>query len=105
LIRLTFPSGAGPTGIFENSFASSINLSPNPANNHLTIALGNYNDNVEVTITDITGKIIPIAIGNTITGNQTNNIEVNTSEFSQGIYVLKIQAVGFIGTKKLVVEK
>jgi hypothetical protein len=95
------------TGISENSFASSINLFPNPADNHLTIDLGNNNKKVvrkdsygEVTITDITGKIIY-----TTTADETNKIEVNTNEFSEGIYIVQIQAAGFIGTKKLVIEK
>ena len=87
-------------GIIENSFASSINLFPNPADNHLTIALGSNNKKVDVTITDITGKIIY-----TITTNETNKIEVNTKEFIEGIYVVQIQAADFIGTKKLAVEK
>ncbi len=46
------------TGIAENSFASSINLFPNPAENHLTIALGSNTKKVEITIADITGKVI-----------------------------------------------
>jgi len=88
------------TGINENAFASSIYLFPNPANNHLTIDLGSNNKNVEVTITDITGKIIPIDIG-----IGENKIEVNTTELAEGIYIVKIQSAGFIGTKRLVVEK
>ncbi len=88
------------TGIIENSFAASINLFPNPADDHLTIAMGSINKNVEVIITDITGKIIY-----TTAANQTNKIELNTSEFAEGIYVVQIQAADFIGTKKLVVEK
>lgn len=88
------------TGIIENSFATSINLFPNPAKDHLTIALGGSNQNVGVTITNISGKIIY-----TLTTNETNKIEVNTNEFAEGIYIVQIQAADFIGTKKLVVEK
>ena len=88
------------TGINENSFASSINLFPNPANDHLTIALGSNNKKVEVTISDITGKTVY-----TTTADDSDKIEVNTSEFAEGIYIVQIQAGGFIGTKKLVVEK
>ena len=88
------------TGIIENSFASSINLFPNPANNHLTIALGSNNKIVQVTIADITGKVIYTTIA-----TDTQKVEVNTKDFAEGIYVVQIQAAGFIGTKKLVVEK
>jgi len=88
------------TGINDNSFTSSINIYPNPATNYLTIALGGSNQKIGVTITDITGKIIY-----RLTTNETNKIEVNTKDFAEGIYVVRIQAADFIGTKKLVVEK
>ena len=88
------------TGIIENSFASSINLFPNPAYNHLTIALGSNNKKVEVTITDITGKVIYTTIA-----TDTQNVEVNTKDFAEGIYVVQIQTADFITTKKLVLEK
>ena len=93
-------TGTVPTGIFENSFSSSINLFPNPANNHLTIALGSNNKNVEVAIADMTGKIIYTTIA-----YETNRIEVNTSEFAEGIYIVQIQSGEFISTKKLIIKK
>ncbi len=88
------------TGIHENSFASSINLFPNPANNYFTIALGSSKKNVEVDIADITGKIIY-----TTTANETNKLEVNTGEFAEGIYIVQIQSGEFIATKKLIIKK
>jgi hypothetical protein len=88
------------TGINENSFASSINLFPNPANNHVTITLGSSNKKVEVTIADITGKIIY-----STTESETQKVEVSTKDFTEGIYVVQSQSAYFIGTKKLVVEK
>ncbi len=97
------PINAGETiatGILENSFASSINLFPNPADNHFTITLGSNNKKVEVTITDIAGKVIY-----STTADETNEIKVNTKEFAEGIYIVQIQAAGFIGTKKLIVKK
>ncbi len=93
------------TGINENSFASSINLFPNPANDYFTITLGSSKKNVEVAIADITGKIIPIAIGNTTTANETNKIEMNTGEFAEGIYIVKIQSGESIATKKIIIKK
>ncbi len=97
------------TGINENSFASSINLFPNPASNHLTIALGSNNKKAEVTITDITGKIVYTTTEDPDSPDshrdRENKIEVNTSEFAAGIYIVQIQSAGFIATKKLVVKK
>ncbi len=88
------------TGVNENSFASSISLYPNPAPNQLTITLGSSTKNIEVTIADITGKIIYKT-----TSTDTQKLEVNTSEFAAGIYVVQIQTGDFIATKKLVIEK
>jgi hypothetical protein len=89
------------TGTHDAS--ASLNMTsifPNPAITHLTIALPGYTEKVEVTITDIAGKIIY-----TTTTDETNKIEVNTSEFAEGIYIVQIQAADFIEAKKLVVEK
>ena len=88
------------TGIIENSFASSVHLFPNPATNNLSIAFGNNNKKVDVTITDITGTIIY-----TTTAIEIQKIEVNTEDFKKGIYVVQIKTAGFIVTKRLVVEK
>ena len=93
-------TGTVPTGIFENSFAASINLFPNPANNHLSITLGSDNKKVEVAIADITGKIVY-----TTSVYETNMIGVNTSEFAEGVYLVQIQSGEFIETKKFIVKK
>ena len=88
------------TGIIENSFASSIHLFPNPATNHLTITLGSSSKKAEITILDITGKIIY-----STTASETQKIEVNTKDFAEGIYVFQIKSADFIETRKLIVEK
>ena len=88
------------TGIIENSLASSIDLFPNPADDHLAIDLGENSREVQITITDITGKIIY----NTI-ASEAQKVEVNTKDFAEGFYVVQIQAGNFRETKKLVVQK
>ena len=93
------------TGINENYFASSINLFPNPADNHFTIDLGSNNKKVEVTISDITGKIIHTTTTDDPDSYRENKIEVNTDGFAEGIYIVRIQAGEFITTKKIIVKK
>lgn len=88
------------TTIDENSFSSSINLFPNPADSHFTIALGSNNQKVEVTITDITGKIIYATVA-----RNTQHLEVNTEDFDAGMYVVQIKSAGFIATKKMIIRK
>ena len=93
------------TGITENSFAASINLFPNPATDKLTIALGSNNRKVEVTIADITGKIIYSTTASDPDSYREQKIEVNTKDFAAGVYVVQIQTADFIATKKLVIAK
>lgn len=93
-----------PTGIDDYSFSSSIHLYPNPATNHLTIDLGSQNRNVEVTIIDMTGKIIPIAIGTT-PSTDVEKIEVNTSGFAVGVYNVRIQTADFVTVQKFIVRR
>jgi Secretion system C-terminal sorting domain len=88
------------TGINENSFASSINLFPNPSTNHLTIELPKTNEKVTVTITDIIGKVIY-----STTVSETQKLELNTKDFAVGVYLVQAQLTNFITTKKLIVEK
>ena len=88
------------TGINENSFASSINIYPNPASSHLNIDLGSNHRKVEVAITDITGKLIYTSIA-----TDTQMVEVNTKDFAEGIYVVQIQAADCIETNKLIIAK
>ena len=80
--------------------SATMQLFPNPATNYLSITLGSNNKKVEVTITDITGKIIYTTIA-----TDTQKIEVNTQDFAEGIYVMQIQTGEFIETKKFIIEK
>ena len=88
------------TRVIENSIASSINLFPIPADNHLTIDFGSYNEEVKVTIADITGKVVYTTVA-----TDTRSVEVNTNDLPAGIYVAQIQAADFISTKKFAIEK
>jgi len=92
------------TGINENSFASAINIFPNPATDKLTIGLGTNNEKVEVSIADITGKIIYSTTVNNPDGHGDQKIEVNTNNFAEGVYLVQVQSADFVATKKLVVK-
>jgi hypothetical protein len=97
------PILAGQTsslGINENPLASKINIFPNPTSNQLTISLGKVQPEVEVSITDITGKTVY-----KIKESERQNIEINTTDFASGIYLVQIKTTDFIETKKLIVKK
>ena len=88
------------TGVSEISNINSVDIYPNPASTLLTIALRSIIKNVEVTILDVTGKIIY----KTFDFGQ-HQIEVNTQDFAEGVYVVQIQAAEFTETRKLVIKK
>jgi len=87
-------------GITENIASSALNLFPNPVTNNLTISLCSPNKNVELTITDIAGKIVY-----TTASTETQMLEVNTKGFDEGVYAVQIKTADFMATKKLIVTK
>ncbi len=86
-------------GIEENTATGGIDLFPNPATNDLTITLNNKGLPVEITITDMTGKIVY-----TITSTDAQ-VSVSTEDLAEGIYVVKVRSEELIATKKLIVTK
>jgi hypothetical protein len=69
-----------------NFNATNIKLYPNPAKDKMNIAFSNTNNVNSIRITDLTGRIV---YTKTI-ANNTNAIEVNTNNYSPGIYFCEI---------------
>lgn len=86
------------TGIENAQNTNDMSVYPNPATNHLTIALADNHKKVAITITDLTGKMI-------YSTTATQKTEVNTTDFAQGVYLVQVQAADFTETKKLIVVK
>jgi len=80
--------------------ADDISVFPNPTTNYFTIDLGSNQNKVQITISDITGKI-----NYTIACQETKKIQINIKDLSAGVYSVRIQTADFIETKKLIVEK
>jgi len=108
--NVNWSNGKDATAIYSNACLvtsapeignlAGLQIFPNPANDHLTIAFDGDIRNAEVNIFDVTGKIIYSEIASSL-----SQLVVNTGDFAEGIYVVQIQAEGFIATKKLVIEK
>jgi hypothetical protein len=73
-------------------------LSPNPANNLVSLKLKGYNltDEKTVIILDATGRVL---MQQAFTGNQTN---INITDLYQGIYVVKVISKNGITESKLI---
>jgi len=75
------------TGISQTTLENNVVIYPNPTTNILTVSFGNLTHIEQLTLTDVQGKVI----------HQKNNInenrvQLNLSDYSNGIYLLKVQS-------------
>jgi hypothetical protein len=85
------------------SSITALEMFPNPANNKVTLKVGleEVND-VNVTIVDISGKVIHTVSYDQLEG--THFLELDVTDFAAGMYVVNIQAGVFVTSKSLIVE-
>ena len=95
------------TGVesFDNTGNFELVIYPNPSNGRFYINYQNNNrSNIEISISDITGKTIDIiAKGNFEKGKQS--FYYQNSNLSKGIYLVKIYSDNNIKTKKIIILK
>jgi methionine-rich copper-binding protein CopC len=104
----TFPCCNPVVGLVKNNtqvdaLPAKFNIVPNPFGDYIQIdyQIDNDLDKVELTMTDITGKIIK-----TIPVKSQNKgqyqVEVKTDNLSNGIYFIQYQSNGTVSTQKIV---
>ena len=89
----------------EDAILNSISLFPNPATDafSFTIPTQFKQSSVNVSISDISGKVVQSAI---LKNNNTNKLSVKTNTLSNGLYFVKIDIDnGASVTKKLLINK
>jgi Outer membrane protein Omp28/Secretion system C-terminal sorting domain len=100
-----FVSGTPITGVQnqEPAFTEALNLYPNPATDmaYANITLSQPEE-VIMTITDITGKVVATRNYGELTGN--NLLPINTTEFADGIYLVEVRTATGVSTSKLIVQ-
>jgi len=88
-------------GVSINDINKNIlSVYPNPASSNLTINLDIVGNNNSFEIYDMSGKLVKADALNNFDGSQ----EINISEFSKGIYILKANNGSQIYTTKFIVE-
>ena len=77
-------------------------IMPNPAKDLVQLKWDNSNntDNLVIQILDLSGHIV---YTNTV-ANSTQNLEINTSELSSGLYIIQIQNNALMGVQKLMIQ-
>ncbi len=76
------------TGIGAKTNVSAINLFPNPNEGNFTLEFNaNVNSTLNITITDVTGKIVHTENASSVRG--LNRVNLNVSNLQKGFYLLK----------------
>lgn len=76
---------------------TSIKVFPNPANNKFTISLDKAEE-TKVSVINLAGQTVSEEVFN------TNNIEMNSSSWEQGIYLISIESATSRYTERLIIE-
>ena len=82
-----------------------LNVYPNPAVNEASVAFKLNNEAaVNVTVTDLTGKVaFSTQLGTQVAGAHT--LPINTAAMAAGVYMVNVTANGAVSTQKLVIRK
>lgn len=103
MIRMSPISYLGVNDIDADQFGLSVY--PNPANDEVNVAFNLTNEAlVNVTVTDLAGKVVYTSNGeNNVAG--AHSIKINTSNFSNGVYMVNFNANNEVSTQKIVIRK
>lgn len=85
--------------VTSNSFGPQFNVFPNPSSGSTNIELGDLHKEVKVLVFNLLGKEVMHK-----TYNNTNKINLNTQQFSTGIYIVKVEADISVASLKLVIK-
>lgn len=82
-------------GVSENK-QSFFDLSPNPVNNYLHIRINNLTHGGFIKITSVSGQVI---YSDAV---YTNETQINTNDFSSGVYFVEIKTDNYIQTNRFI---
>ncbi len=83
---------------------ASVSVHPNPVSDMLNVSVNaNGAQNIKISITDLTGKMIYSDLMNTA-GTGIFNFSHSVKNFAKGMYLLNINADGAVSTSKFVVQ-
>ena len=91
------------TDIKENALLNNITLQPNPASTYFT--LSNVVEGTSINIIDVTGKVVASTSSATVGNNADKTMTIETSNLSNGIYVIQLKNNGAVAQKKLIISK
>ena len=85
----------------EQNMTESLQVFPNPANDLVTVQVSGFAGEINIRITDLTGKIV-ISQTQIVSEGQFN---ITTDGLSAGMYSLELRGGNYLATKKLMIGK
>jgi len=99
-----FVSNIVTVDVNELSIGAAITVSPNPSKGQFVINMSNYNsNNVGIVITDQLGKVIYNKSLNKT--DQKKQQVIDLSDYSNGIYFLRLSSDTDVATKKIIIQR
>jgi Secretion system C-terminal sorting domain len=91
-------------GVEEETTTTGMSVYPNPTNNMANLVYNLTNEaDVKLTVTDLTGKVVMTEnYGSQVKGSY--KVDLNTSEFANGVYFYTVNVNGVNSTKKFTVS-
>ncbi|MBI1185679.1 T9SS type A sorting domain-containing protein [bacterium] len=81
-----------------------VTLYPNPASNNVRLAFSlENNDQVQIQIVDLTGKVV-MNLGSKNFTSGYNSLDINTSAITSGVYFINMVSDNTFATQRLVIE-
>jgi len=92
-------------GISDIEFVSNLSLFPNPATNEVSVQFtAQHTADCTIEVIDLNGKTLHTqVISNVAVG--TNNVQLNTSAYANGIYSVVLRSDNALTTQKLVIHQ
>jgi hypothetical protein len=90
------------TGINENIKNAALHISQNPVSNNLQISGTIQSSEAEINLIDVTGRI---CFHKKIFSKGDFNVNINVSDFSDGIYILNLRDGGQLFSRKVVIRR
>ncbi len=100
--KYTGPSLGGSIGIKENFAPFAMNLYPNPSNGIINLVLPTAKKGLEVTVTDVLGKVVYTETIQNVNSGEV--LPINLQGNAKGIYLLSITTNGEKSSKKIIIE-
>jgi hypothetical protein len=96
-------SVAGTNGINDNNIDAKISVSPNPANDMITVRFDDMQTNgCAMQIINAEGQLVRSIETSHMTSGKT--ISVNVSDLAMGLYLIKISSINGVSTKRILIK-